>query len=450
MRPYETPDRESSRLASTLSRRDFLRVGGAGLAGLALLGASGCGGGGGQQGGSGEEIVFSWGSDDTGTLPRLIEEFNQRNEGGYRVRHRTMAADTGQYFSQLRTEFQAGGSNIDVIGGDVIWPAQFAARGWIVDLSERFTEADAFLPGPMEAMTYEGGVYGVPWYTDAGLLYYRKDLLEKSGFSEPPKTWQELKEQAQKVQQDSDVGAGFVFQGAEYEGGVCDGLEYIWTHGGDVLDPSGPNRVVIDSRQSIAGLATERSMIEDGVAPQAVTTYKEDASAGAFLRGEAVFLRNWPYVYALLSNPDQSKIKPDQVGIVELPVAEGNESYSTLGGWNFFINANSEKQDGAWEFIKFMTDPEQQKTNAVQGSRLPTRTSLYENQEVLEKVPVARLGKEAIIENSRPRPVSPYYSDMSLKMAQQFNNSLNGNVSPQQAVQTLQRELQNIVEQGMS
>jgi multiple sugar transport system substrate-binding protein len=124
------------------------------------------------------------------------------------------------------------------------------------------------------------------------------------------------------------------------------------------------------------------------------------------------------------------------------------QSYSTLGGWNFFINATSEKQEQAWEFIKFMTDPAQQKINALQASKLPTRRALYEDPEILEKAPVARLGKEAIVENSQPRPVSPVYSDVSLELGEQFNRSLKGDVSPEQAVKTLQDELQSIADQA--
>jgi multiple sugar transport system substrate-binding protein len=434
------------RRGSELSRRDFLRLGGAGLAGAALLGAAGCGGGG--QGGA-NEIILSFGPDDTGTLPKLIQQFNEQNQGNFQVRIREMPSDTGAYFDQLRTEFQAGGGDIDVIIGDVIWPAQFAANGWILDLSDRFNDTDAFLPGPMQSNTYDGKVWGVPWYTDAGLLYYRSDLLEQAGFSEPPATWDELKEQALQTVQDTDTKDGFVFQGAEYEGGVCNGCEYIWTHGGNILDPEDPSRVIIDSPESTAGLQTWHSMIADGVAPQSVLQYKEDEAHAAFLRGDAVFLRNWPYVYALVANPEESEIKPEQVGITPIPVAqEGNRSFSTLGGWNFFINAASDMQEQGWEFIRWMTAPEQLKTNALQGSKLPTRQSLYDDPEILENVPVARLGKEAIVQNSTPRPVSPYYSDMSLELAKQFNSALAGDVSAGQAVDTLQSDLQQIVEEG--
>jgi multiple sugar transport system substrate-binding protein len=428
-----------------LSRKEFLRLGGAGLAGAALFGVAGCGGGG-QEGGN--ELIFSWGRDDTGALTKLIEQFNKQNEGQIRVRHRVMPTDTGQYFDQLRTEFQAGGGDIDVIGGDVIWPAQFALNGYILDLSDRFTDTDAFLPGPMQSNTYDGKVWGVPWYTDAGLLYYRRDWLEDGGFSGPPGTWEELQEMALKIKQDAGTQAGFVFQGAQYEGGVCNGLELIRTHGGEVLDPNDPSKVIIGSPEAASGLETWRSMIEDGVSPQAVLQYQEDPSHGAFLRGDSVFLRNWPYVYALAGDPATSNIKPDQLGIAPIPVSEGNPSSSTLGGWNFFINATSDKQEEAWEFIKFMTAPEQQRFNAVEGGKNPTRRSLYDDPEVLEKHPVARLGKEVLIGNTEPRPVSPVYSDMSLEMAEQFNAALAGEVSPEQAVETLQSQLQQIAEEA--
>jgi multiple sugar transport system substrate-binding protein len=435
------------RRGAELSRKEFLRLGGAGLAGAALLGTAGCGGG--AEGG-GNELIFSWGPDDTGALTKLIDKYNEQNKGKIQVKYREMPSDTGQYFDQLRTEFQAGGGEIDIITGDVIWPAQFAANGYILDLSDRFTEADAFLDGPMESNTYDGKVWGVPWYTDAGLLYYRKDLLEQAGFSGPPATWEELREQAIKTSQDAGVRSGFVFQGAEYEGGVCNGLEYIWSHGGNVLDPEDPSKIIVDSPESASGLETWHSMVEDGASPQAVLQYKEDESHGAFLRGDAVFMRNWPYVYALLSNPEESEIKPDQVGVAAIPVSEGNPSFSTLGGWNFFINATSDKQDEAWEFIKWMSAPEQMQFNALEGGKLPPRRSLYEDPEILQKVPVAKLGTDAIIENSTPRPVSPYYSDMSLELAEQFNSALAGDVSPEQAVNTLQSQLQEIVEQGQA
>ncbi|QIN80934.1 extracellular solute-binding protein [Rubrobacter marinus] len=428
-----------------IGRREFIKLGGAGLAGAALLGVAGCGGGGGGAGG--DEIVFSFFPDPTGSVQGLIDRFNEENEGGIRVSWREMPADSGQHFDQLNTEFQSGETSIDVIGGDVIWPAQFAANGYIADLSDRFPESEraAFLPATIEANTYKGKVFGVPWYTDAGMLYYRQDLLEASGFSEPPRTWDELKEMSERVRQDSGTRYGYVFQGADYEGGVVNALEYIWTSGGDVLDGE---TVIIDSPEARRGLQIERSMLADGVAPQGVSQYKEQESATIFLSGDAVFMRNVPRMYALASDPAESNIDPGQIGIAALPVAaEGLQSYSSLGGWNFFLNANSEKADAAYEFITFMSAPEQQKTRSIEGSVLPTREELYEDGEVLEGVRVAELGREAI-QNTRPRPISPYYSDMSLKMGTQFVRSLKGEVAPEEALGALQGELEEIVRQG--
>ncbi|CAA9422625.1 MAG: Maltodextrin ABC transporter, substrate-binding protein MdxE [uncultured Rubrobacteraceae bacterium] len=429
-----------------------MKVGGSALAGAALLGVAGCGGSGSQGNPGTTAFTFSFGPDTSGSLEEIVRRFNEKFEGRYRAKYRVMAADTGQYFNQVKTEFQAGGGEIDLIGGDVVWPAQFAANGWIEDLSARFTEEErqAFLPAPVESCTYEDGVYGVPWFTDAGMLYYRKDLLEGNGFSEPPKTWEELKEQAVKVTRDSGTEDGFVFQGAQYEGGVVNGLEYIWTAGGDVIDPEDPEKVVIDAPGAVEGLAIERSMIEDGVAPKAVSTYAEQECQAAFLNGRAAFCRNWPYMYALASEEGQSRIGPGQVGVAPLPVAAGRDnSFSGLGGWNFYLNAASseEEKDAAYEFVKFATAPEQQKFRALNGSFLPTLKDLYEDREVVEKVPVIALG-EGAIKNARPRPLSPYYSDMSLKMAEQFNACVKGDKSPEEAVGTLDRELQEIVDLG--
>ena len=440
---------DGSRLrARRLSRRDFLKVGGAGLAGATLLAVAGCGGGQ-QQGGGHTRLVFTSAPDETGTTQKLIQKFNDQYKGKYNVVFREGSADTGQRFDQIRTQMQAGGGDLDVILGDVIWTAQLAANGWISDLSDHFTDSDRqdFLPGSVEAIIYEGKAYGMPWFTDTGLLYFRKDLLEKSGYNGPPKTWDELKEMALKVKEDSGIKYGFVFQGAEYEGGVCDGCEFIWTHGGNILDPHDATKVVVDSPQAAAGLATERSMIESGVSPRAVTTYKESEGDGVFLRGDSVFYRCWPYVYSLAGTSDFPDVKPEQVGVSELPSADGKPGNGTVGDQPFYISESSKNPDGAWELIKFMTDPEQQKFRAIEGSYLPTRSALYDDQDILQKVPVVGLAKEAL-QHTRPRPVSPYYSDMSLEMAEQFNRTLKGEVTPEEGVRILQRELESLIEQG--
>lgn len=293
-------------LSNVMSRRKFIGLGGA-VAGATMLGA-GCGGG--DSGGSGgvSQLTFSLFPDPTGTVQELIDRFNADHEGEIEVSFREMAADSGQHFDTIRTELQSGQSEIDIIGGDVVWPAQFAASGWISDLSDRFPESDraAFLEAPIQANTYEGSIYGIPWYTDAGLLYYRRDLLEAAGISEPPATYDELREMAQEIRDRNDLPHGFVFQGADYEGGVVNGLEYIWNSGGDVLDG---NEVVIDSPEAISGLETERAMVADGISPRGVSQYKEQESATLFLRGERVHAERAPHVRAR-ERPERVEHRP--------------------------------------------------------------------------------------------------------------------------------------------
>ena len=426
-----------------LSRRDFLKLSGMGAAGVTVLGASGCG-----RGGASTHNVGFTSIALAANIPRLVDKFNEQNKGKFQVAYREVSLETQEYFDRLKADFQAGGGEMDVIVGNEIWTAEFAENGWITDVTDRFPEGERaeFLEVPINSLIYEGKIYGVPLFTDVGILYYRKDLLEQSGFSEPPKTWEGLKEMAEKVVQDSGTRYGFVFQGANNETGMCNGLEYIWTHGGEILDG---DRVIIDSPESVAGLDTELSMISVGVTPQAVASYNLGESQAAFVNGDAVFCRNWPYMYGLAGDPEMSKIKQAQVGLSQLPIGEEHgQRAGCLGGWNMLVGASSELKDEDWEFVRFMTSHGSQKMQALSAfSPLPTLDALYDDREILEEVPVIALCKEAL-QTARSRPISPYYSQMSRTMAEQFNKVLTGAASPEQAVETLQSELQQIIEEG--
>ena len=188
--------------------------------GASLLGGVGCGGGG--EGGGEDSLVFAFNSTGAEGLRELIRRFNEDHRGEIRVEWREMPATSSQYFEQMQAELQSGESNVDVIGGDVTWAAQFAANGYyILDLSERFTDRmkENHLDGTLQTVEYDGKTWGVPWFTDAGMLFYRRDLLERAGFSEPPTTWDEMKEMARKVKADLGARDGYVFQGSQDEGG---------------------------------------------------------------------------------------------------------------------------------------------------------------------------------------------------------------------------------------
>lgn len=359
-----------------------------------------------------------------------------------------MPNDTGEHFNQLRTELQAGASRIDLMIGDLTWTAQLAANGWITDLSGRFTPQlrEGFVSATLESVTYQDEVWGVPFFTDVGLMYYRGDLLEEAGISNPPETWDELRQMALETREKTGTKHGFVFQGSEYEGAVVDAMEYIWTHGGEALTED--QDVVVDNPGAIAGLTTERSMIEDGVAPVDVIIYKEPETQATFLNGDAVFARNWPFMYGLIPDPALSQITTEQVGLTTIPHAPGEESVGGLGGWNFYVkDAPENKGDAAWEFIKFATSPETEKFRALEGGFLPPLVDLYEDEEIREAVPVTRIAQDGL-ETARTRPVTPFYSDMSIVMSAQFSQSLQGSATPEQVAQNLQTEMRNIIELG--
>ena len=408
---------------------------------LALIGSVAIYAGVGNRGllgsGGAQEFTVSTTPEMAGHLEVLVKKFNEKYKGQYTAKYQEAPALREEYHDKLLDELPAG--DIDLIAGDVIWSAQFAANGWIADLSDRFPESERqkFLPGPIQSNVWEDKIYGVPWHTDTGVLYYRKDLLKQAGFSEPPKTWPELKEMAQATTERTGTPNGFVFQGSTYEGGVVNGLEYIYSHGGQVFDPDDPAQVVIDNPRTVAGLQTERSMVTDEVAPgNVVTDMEEGESQATFLNGNAVFCRNWLSMNALTAQ-GPGAVKQYQMGVAPLPAGEGGKSVSFLGGSNFHINARSDAQDAAWEFIKFATAPRQQKLQAEERIYLPTLTELYNDQTVAKEY----------LPSAQPRPVSPYYAEMSIVMAEHFNRSLKGDISPEQATRMLQEELQSILEE---
>ena len=404
-------------------------------------------------------IVFASGPDDTGTVKRIVDDFNAEHTGLIQVTWREMDRDNNTHHGQLVTDFEAQADGPHVIASDVIWTAEFAKNGWVEDATKRFYsdyERAAFLGPALASATYRLRIWGVPWYTDTSVLFYRMDLLADSGFDAPPRTWDELIQMSRKVMKDAGIRHGFVFQGAEYEGGTANAVEYIWGAGGEVMRGelllTSPLRgtlaetdaVTINSANAAAGLDAARRLIAEGVAPAEVATYREQEALDAFLAGDAVFLRSWPYVQGMLQ---KSPLSAAQVQVSALPGASSeNSGYSCLGGWNLMVNARaSDKEaEAAWAFIRYLTAPDQQKRLALEAGLLPVFESLYEDPAVLDGVPVAALAKE-IASQIRTRPMTPFYSDLSAQIASAFNRVLNGELTGAQAVETLDGDLRTIV-----
>ena len=428
---------------SVPTRREFLQVS-AGIAAASFI--AGCSQpSSSASGSSGGTLTLGLTSDLFPALTAPLAAYSR--QGKWKVTVREMPADTGTYLDQIRTQLQAGSTDIDVFAGDVSWPAQLGSRGWIANIGDRFSpsERNAYLPATIASNTYKGSLYGVPFFTDVGLLYYRKDLLEKSGFSAPPSTWGELQDMAMKVTKDQNIPHGFTFTGANYEGGTLLGMEFIRSAGGNVIQG---DSVTADSNSAIQGLQIARSMVTSGVSPQVVADYQEGDAEAPFVNGKAVFLRNWAYVFGDLENKTVSSIHPSQVGVTGIPRLSPAIAPSNVGGgWNLYINAASQHRDAAWDLVKFISSAAQQRQTAQTIGYRPTRTALYQDAELIKTQPAIAQARTEIAQTVTP-PVSPYYEDMSHAMSKEFNASLRGAETPEQAAQNVQQQLEAIVKAG--
>ena len=408
------------------------------------------------------EITFGFNDTELENTKPLIDKFNKEHKGKIKVNWEKTSPISDEFYSELEKDFQSGNNKIDVFGADVVWTATFASKNWVEDLSSWFYaeyEPAHFVETALHSAIYNFKVWGIPWYTDTGIIYMRKDLLEEHHKNYDLSTWEGLKEAATKVKEATGIKHGYVFQGANYEGGVVNACEFIWNSGGSIVlgdlyiseDGEGNkfplDIITVDSKEAASGLEVARQLITKGISPQAVASYREQESMRDFQNGEAVFARGWPGNYSAFLKKD-SKIKPSQIGVCAIPVTtKGNSSYSCLGGWNLMINASSSeaKKTAAWIFIKFMTDAAQQKYRALNGGNLPTMKALFDDVELLEKVPVIALGKK-MIPHARVRPRSPYYMKLAPKISSAFNQVLKEEIQPEYAVSILQMELEGIEE----
>lgn len=383
-------------------------------------------------------IVYARGKDDTKGSEKLIEAFEEAFPH-IQVELREMPTDTGQQHDAYVTAFNAASSEIDVFDMDVIWPAEFAQAGYVMEL-DRFIQQDGvdldkYNQGALSAAQFNGKQWAMPKFIDVGMLFYRNDIISEE---EVPRTWDELEEMAKEKQGTEGTEFGYLMQGKQYEGLVTNAIEFIASYGGEVLDENG--NVVVNSPETIKGLEKLVAIATSDFVPDNVTNFTEPESHTAFIEGQSVFIRNWPYQYALANDEEQSKIA-DKVGVAPLPAGDEG-SASALGGWMAAINKNTEHPQEAWEFLKFMTGAEGQKISAVYGGLAPTLHSLYEDQEVLEANPFfAEEGFVQAVERAVPRPVAPNYAEISEVMQIQVSQAIAGQISVEEAVQVMEQAI---------
>ncbi len=330
------------------------------------------------------------------------------------------------YHDLLTQKLKNHDPTVDLFFMDVIWVPEFAAAGWALPLDLRFppSEQDKFLPATITAGTYKGNIYGIPSRIDGGMLYYRKDLLDAYGFA-PPETWEELAQQAETIVAGEATShpalRGYSAQFKQYEGLVCNMLEFIESNGGRLVRDNGTG-AALASAASLEAVRFVRDRIMGRLASQAVLMYQEPDSLAAFIQGNAVFHRNWPYAWDVSNDPQRSTIV-GKVGVAPLPRFPGGRSVSALGGWLYGISTYSTHREEAWKFISFLSSEEMQKWFALHAGIAPSRTALFRDPAVLDAQPFYR-DQFAVFQGTSPRPRSPLYPALSHILQRYFSRAL--------------------------
>lgn len=399
--------------------------------------------------GSAQAAELSIVSGDTGNglafLRSQLDKFEA--ETGNKVTVVPMPSSTSDQFGQYRLWLAAGNTDIDVYQTDVIWAPQLADQ--FLDLTDAAKDVvGAHFPSIIESQTVDGKLVALPAFTDAPALFYRKDLLEK--YNKPvPTTWDEMAATAKEIM-DGERAAGnaemwgFVFQGNAYEGLTCDALEWVKSNGGgQIVEADGT--ISINNPQAAAAIDRAATWIGT-ISPEGNLAYQEEESRGVWQLGNSVFMRNWPYAYAL-ANGDDSPIK-GKFDVAPLPAGdgEGAGSAATLGGWNVAVSKYSPDPEEAIKLALFLSSPEVQKERAINQSNLPTIEALYDDADVLAASPFMANWKE-IFQNAVPRPSAPTkvkYNEVSSLFWSAVHNTLSGNGSAAENLEVLEADLSDL------
>jgi trehalose/maltose transport system substrate-binding protein len=393
----------------------------------------------------GQTITFIGDSVGGGHVRDMALAKRFTHDTGIKVKVQPHPTASDADYAQLVRIFNAHSSAFDVAMIDVVWPGALAP--FLVNLKPALgKQSKIHAAGIVKNDTVKGKLVAMPWFGDFGMLYYRKDLLKKYGYSKPPTTWEQLFTMAKKIQageQPSNPSfSGFVFQGNAYEGLTCNALEWIASSGGGTFINS-KGKVTINNSKAAAILNLFRSQI--GVTtPRGVTTYQETETHTAFINGDAAFMRNWPYAYSL-AQAKGSKVR-GKFGVAPLPHGPGGHSVATVGGWQLAVNKYSKHKGAAIEFVRYLTSKPVEKFDTITNSNVPTIPSLSKDKKFVKKyAPYLSPATANVPRATRPSTIlGGKYNEGSTDIYQAISQILNG--TPAQSVLPgLQSQLQALV-----
>jgi multiple sugar transport system substrate-binding protein len=370
-------------------------------------------------------ITLVAGKDNNNIWAPTIAKWNAAHPNE-KVTFKEQTDQADQQHDDIVQHMQAKDSGYDVVTVDVVWTAEFAAKGWLVPLAGQFAvDTSKLLPATVKAATYRNTLYAAPFASDGALLYYRKDLVPN-----PPKTLDEMWA-ACSVAKAHAMGC-YGGQFAKYEGLTCNATEAINTQGGVVVDANGKSTV--DSPASVKGLQMLADHYRNGDIPKEAITYQEEQGRQSFEAGKLLFLRNWPYMYGLASTDASSKVK-GKFAVAALPGVSGPGA-STLGGHSLGISTYSKYKATALDFAKFTEQDEQQKYFMEQGSLAPVVASIYTDPALVAKAGYLPILLTAI-QNAVPRPVTPFYPAVTKAIEDNSYAAIKGDMTADQAVKNM-------------
>jgi multiple sugar transport system substrate-binding protein len=324
----------------------------------------------------------------------------------------------------------------DVYLGDVIWPAEFVSHGRALPLDDQF-EPDFWTrydPELLRTVTYHGRIYAAPFFADRGMLYYRTDLVPT-----PPTTWEELAARSGELVRQRKVRYGYAWQGSDYEGLTCVWTEILADAGGRTLTPDG-SRSAIDSPAGMTALRFLRNLISDQISPPGTTGYEESEASQVFASGQAAFMRGWNTAYSRLFAPNA----PDnplrgKVGVAPLPTFAGRPGpgYSTIGGWNLYLNPATQRRTAAKTFIRWLTSFQAQ-FQMVKFSQIPTNIEARRDGATQQNPAIATGFRVTAV--ARPSN-TPQYPAVSRAVYANLHAALDGTVSLATALQRADHDI---------
>ncbi|MDG4802402.1 extracellular solute-binding protein [Micromonospora sp. WMMD980] len=378
------------------------------------------------------DLVVLTGRDDSKGEQRqvLIKLWNAANPRNQATMISLPETADGQYAEMINRGEHERDQDIDVFNLDVTWTAAFAEKNLLRPIDERRLADrpdESFLEKPLRTCRYQDRLWALPFNTDAGLLYYRKDL----GLA-PPFDWPKIEAESSRLltARTPGLAAGFTSQLANYEGLTVNALEALWAHGGDLrVDDQG--NVSIDPKRLADAL---RSLTPRSSGPAVVSgkalNQNEDQSREAFAAGEVAFMRNWPVAYRKLTGGDPTATPSAamtaaaaRVGVTDLP------GPSVLGGQNLAVARQSRQPRAAQALIEYLTGEESQRTLFEEGGFAATRAVVYEDVGIKENYPYLPLLRTAI-DRARLRPVFPHYVTFSRVLRGYVREVIEGRALP--------------------